>query len=378
MRFAHLSDTHLGFRQYGLYERELDFYRSFDDTVKKIIAEKPDFVIHSGDLFDYPKPPPRAIRVAQKAFARLNEKGIPVYAITGNHDMLMRKGFMPAQVLYSELGVRLFTEDEPFVVKDGIFISGIPYMPRSRSSVIKEMMNMLSEKAKKHKKSVIALHLGTDRHLPHDFEVAVEDIPRNFDYYAMGHIHNRIVEKHGNGILAYPGSSGLWSINEYDDWKRNGKGFFMVDLSGDTPDVRKIDTEKPREIIRETLDANVLKEKIDDIRRNLSQLKKKPLLFLKIKGDDFERSALHDMISSKISDLVLSLRISYESASGSEQVSSSGGFELPRIHEMIKELVKEPEKASLASSLFSSLSQGNEEQALEEAESFFRGMGEKK
>ena len=219
MRFAHLSDTHLGFRQYGLYERELDFYRSFDDTVKKIIAEKPDFVIHSGDLFDYPKPPPRAIRVAQKAFARLNEKGIPVYAITGNHDMLMRKGFMPAQVLYSELGVRLFTEDEPFVVKDGIFISGIPYMPRSRSSVIKEMMNMLSEKAKKHKKSVIALHLGTDRHLPHDFEVAVEDIPRNFDYYAMGHIHNRIVEKHGNGILAYPGSSGLWSINEYDDWK---------------------------------------------------------------------------------------------------------------------------------------------------------------
>ena len=52
MKFAHLADTHLGYRQFGLLEREKDFYEVFDKIIDKIIEEKVDFVIHSGDLFD--------------------------------------------------------------------------------------------------------------------------------------------------------------------------------------------------------------------------------------------------------------------------------------------------------------------------------------
>ena len=33
MRFAHLSDTHLGNRQYGILEREEDYYEIFDKTI---------------------------------------------------------------------------------------------------------------------------------------------------------------------------------------------------------------------------------------------------------------------------------------------------------------------------------------------------------
>ena len=37
MRFAHLSDSHLGHRQYGLLERENDFYDVFARNIDKII-----------------------------------------------------------------------------------------------------------------------------------------------------------------------------------------------------------------------------------------------------------------------------------------------------------------------------------------------------
>ena len=47
MKFAHLADTHLGYRQFGLLEREKDFYEVFDKIIDRIIEEKVDFVIHS-------------------------------------------------------------------------------------------------------------------------------------------------------------------------------------------------------------------------------------------------------------------------------------------------------------------------------------------
>ena len=37
MKFAHLADTHLGYRQYGLFEREKDFYEVFEKVIDKII-----------------------------------------------------------------------------------------------------------------------------------------------------------------------------------------------------------------------------------------------------------------------------------------------------------------------------------------------------
>ena len=92
MRFAHLADSHLGYRQYGLIDRETDFYRVFESTVDKIIESDVDFVIHSGDLFENPRPTPRAILEFQNSFLRLKEENIPVYAIAGNHDSVLRKG----------------------------------------------------------------------------------------------------------------------------------------------------------------------------------------------------------------------------------------------------------------------------------------------
>lgn len=376
MRFAHFSDTHLGFRQYGIYERELDFYRAFEKTVAKIIEERPDFVLHSGDLFDTPKPPPRALWVAQRCFSRLREKGIPVYAITGNHDTLMRRGAMPPQVLYRDMGVRLLTEDEPFVMHKDVFIGGVPYHSKHYADLLKETLKMLSSNASRHGKSVIMIHQGTDRYMPKAFELEMDDLPKNFSYYAMGHMHARITENFGKGKLVYPGSGDLWSVAELDDYRRKGKGFALVDLDGDVPSVRNITIEPEREIIRETISAGSADTKIGHLKERLQKLSKKPLLYLNVKEGGFEKSGLHDLLTSKLSDHVLSMRLSYVPETDiSEKNRLDRTFDLPQINEMLKVLLKDEKKSKLASMLFRSLSEGNEEQAAREVESFYKNMG---
>ena len=44
MKFAHISDTHLGQRQYHLPVREQDIYDALKQAVNKSIEEKVDFV----------------------------------------------------------------------------------------------------------------------------------------------------------------------------------------------------------------------------------------------------------------------------------------------------------------------------------------------
>jgi exonuclease SbcD len=372
MMFAHLSDTHLGFRQYGIYEREMDFYRAFEKAIAAIIREKPDFVIHSGDLFDYPKPPPRALWVAQRCFLKLKEKGIPVYAITGNHDMLMRRGAMPPQALYADMGVRLLTEDDPFAVHEGVLVAGLPYRPKSQASLMKDNLSTLSKKAKGYTKSVIALHQGIDRYMGHGSDLPIADIPGNFSYYAMGHIHARILQSFGKGFLAYPGSTELWSTSEYDDLQKNGKGFYLVDMGYDMPQVQKVDIEPERKVLRRTLKAAAADADIAQIAKEVSGLTAKPLLYLDVKGDALERPTIQDAVNSRISPHALAVRVSYSAAQ--EGKLQTRPFELPQIDEVIREMLGGGKKADLASILFRHLSEGESEQAMKEAEHFFDGL----
>jgi len=372
MRFAHISDTHLGSRQYGLSEREEDFYHAFEQAVAKIIQERPDFVVHSGDLFDFNRPQPRALWVAQRCFSRLQEKGIPVYAITGNHDTLMRKGAMPPHMLFTKLNVRMITEEEPFFVHKGVFIGGSPYTSKYYSGRLRETLDIIAKKARNFKRSVMVLHQGIEKFLPHEFELKLEELPKGFDYYAMGHIHSRIIENFGRGKLAYPGSTELWNASEYQDYKSNGKGFYLVDLDGDEPAVQKVDLDLRREIIKEKISASSLERKLENLKAGLARLNIMPLLYLDVDSEGFERKALHERLTDQLSELSLSLRVSYRTAAEAQAAKIlTRTFNIP---EMIAEAVKDGKKARLATLLFKSLSEGDEEQALKGTEDFYSNI----
>ena len=314
MRFAHLSDSHLGYRQFGLLEREQDFYEVFARNIDKIIEQDVDFVIHSGDLFDSNRPSTEALLAFQKALLRLNEAKIPIYAIAGNHDSILRKNALPPQVLFKDIGLNVISDNNPIYAEGPVLICGIRYVPNSQSKALINAYNQLSSLADKYLKSILVSHQGIGKWMPYDTaEIELNDLPKNFDYYAMGHIHNYIEEDYGKGKLVYPGSMEIWKTRESNDnFREHGKGFCVVDLSYDKPVVERIAIDLPREFYTAMIDYNKFDEELHKLKEKIQSLDNKPMLDLTVYGGDFDSAEFYEIIQDNIGGKVLNLRPTFK------------------------------------------------------------------
>ena len=94
MRLVHLSDLHLGFRQYqrqtptGINQREADVAASFARAIDRVISLQPDIVVLGGDIFHTVRPTNPAILHGFHQFSRLRQSlpGTPIVMVAGNHD----------------------------------------------------------------------------------------------------------------------------------------------------------------------------------------------------------------------------------------------------------------------------------------------------
>ena len=87
VKFLHVADVHLGYDKYDSPERSRDFFLAFRDLLLKHAVQDPvDFVLIAGDLFEYRSILPNVLNQAELALRPLQEAGIPVLAIEGNHD----------------------------------------------------------------------------------------------------------------------------------------------------------------------------------------------------------------------------------------------------------------------------------------------------
>ncbi|KAF5052104.1 Calcineurin-like phosphoesterase superfamily domain protein [anaerobic digester metagenome] len=311
MQFAHLADTHMGYRQYGLAERENDFFEVFDQAIEEVVSERPDFAIHSGDLFEYSRPPTRALLTAQKGILRLKEAKIPIYAIAGNHDVVMRKNALPPQILFKDFGLNLISPRNPYYIEKNVFIGGAPYTSKYHSKQLIERLEDIEKSSKTYEKRILVLHQGIDRYIPYEYELKIGDVPQSFNYCAFGHIHERVVDDFGEGKLAYPGSTEIWRSNEVEGYKKNGKGFYLVDINGDMPEIENIDLKLPREFIKETIKYSRLQDELSRINEYINSLQKKPMLMVTVEGGNFSRSEIYETLNQALSDSCLALRSNY-------------------------------------------------------------------
>ena len=305
MKFSHISDTHLGLVQYGLEEREQDIYNSFNQAIDISINDKVDFVIFAGDVFHTPTPSGTAILQMANALKRLKQNGIESFFVLGEHD-ISRIRTTPIPYVYHNLEFSKYIGREEPVYYKNVMIIGLDKIRKNEMDGLEEKFSKIESLASKHDgHKILVLHQGITEVNKFAGEINSTDLPKNFTYYAMGHLHDKFLKQydHLKGPLVYPGSTDMTS-NQGDV----EKGFFEVDISemDAKPEWKKLDT---RLQIIEKIEFEKIDSKIQELNEKISKLEKKPIIKIKIKGDNLER----DVIESKFTELASkSLHFSWE------------------------------------------------------------------
>ncbi len=372
IKIAHLADTHLGYRQYGLVEREEDFYDTFKIITEDIIEKNVDYVIHCGDLFEQPKPPIKALLTAQECFTKMIDNGIEIYVIAGNHDILQRrKTVLPQELYLNDKFHILSTKNNNVILQEDIFLGGIPYLQKSYEEKTKEILEGIAEKSKGHKHKILMLHGATSKNFEFNPEFEMDTIPKGFDYYAMGHIHERIIEKDFHcGVLSFPGSTEIKDRGEIKEYNDNGKGYNLLTID-DEINLEFVDFELERKFIDKDIKYYELDEKLDELEEHIQNnilvnSSKKPVLIITVKEGKFDRTEVASKVYDKLEDLCLTIRLTYQPTDD----TPSGPKDSPEklspeevIKEQLKERFGDDKIAQFGVELYQSLSKRNIEDA---------------
>lgn len=237
MQIVHFSDTHLGYNDLDMLndeninQREADFYDAFSQVVEQIKQIKPDYIIHTGDLFHRSSPSNRAITFALEQFKILDALNIPLIMIAGNHStprtnlsspiLKIFESFKNVHVSYNQEYKKIEFED--------IVFHTLPHMNDELKAL--SQIELCEENIDENKKNIMMLHCSVGAwYLMQEFGEWVypadkEYIFERMDYVGLGHWHGfGKVGKHEN--VYYAGSTERTSLND----KRNSKGFVEVTL----------------------------------------------------------------------------------------------------------------------------------------------------
>jgi DNA repair exonuclease SbcCD nuclease subunit len=305
MLILHTSDTHLGYAQFDLEEREKDVYDAFSDIIDTAVKDRVDAVIHAGDIFHTPKPAGRPLVRLGEGIKTLREHGIRFYFTLGEHDILRMRG-TPSALLFQKLGLATYVGDGNPVMDGNLMIVGFH---KRRPVEIEELLDgfrLADEVAKEYpnKKKIVVIHQGLLECHPYG-EITSNDLPRHFDYYAMGHLHDHVEKRFERlaGPVCYPGSI---DATPSEGIKEVEKGFYLVDFSGSEARPEWVGLKSSRQQFRFEIDYSRLTQEIEGIRHGLEKrsLQKKPIILVRVKGQEIDNAKVAAAVSG-LRDLCL-------------------------------------------------------------------------
>ncbi|MDG5786393.1 DNA repair exonuclease [Evansella sp. AB-P1] len=234
LRFIHCADIHLGRSIRTHYDMPQQLtekikratYDSFEELVCKAIEKNVDFVLISGDIYDREQRYLRGQWFLKKQAERLNEQKIPLYIIHGNHDPLIDskdKTTMPDNVHIFKKDVKpIYIENKDH---DRIYIYGFSYPSKAFFDNPAPLYQHVGDRDAYH----IALLHGQEKtqfgHEPYAPFTVKELVEKDFDYWALGHIHKRQLLHHNPPII-YSGN-----IQGGNRKETGEKGAYYVELT---------------------------------------------------------------------------------------------------------------------------------------------------
>ena len=244
MRLVHISDLHLGYRQYqrltpgGVNQREADVASTFRLAIDRIIALAPDVIVIAGDVFHSVRPSNQAILHAFLQFGRLRH-ALPdsdVVLVAGNHDTPRSAETGGILQLFGQLGIEI-VDREPRRISigaRGLSVLAVPDVPgMTRPSFVPDPGARYN---------VLVVHGEVQGVLPvtsavvdrASVEITPEELSASrWDYVALGHYH---VYREVAPNAYYSGSIDYTSANPWGELYEErvagliGKGFVERDL----------------------------------------------------------------------------------------------------------------------------------------------------
>ena len=298
MLFSHISDIHLGLVQYNSEERELDIYDAFHQAIDISIKDHVDFVIFAGDIFHIPTPRGTAIIHMANALKLLKQNNIDSFFILGEHDIRRIRGTPVPYVFHNLEFSKYIGQGEPVYYKD-LLLVGFDKIRRNEMDSFEKRFKEIDDIAEKHQgHRILVMHQGINEINKFAGELNSTDLPKNFTYYAMGHLHDHVVKNfnHLGGPVAYPGSI---ELTNSEGIKETKKGFYQVDISSTEAKPSWIELNTRPQFSIKTTSANISKT-IDEIFEKMKSNPKKPIVELKIESENVEQEIIQAQISRLI------------------------------------------------------------------------------
>ena len=233
MKFIHAADLHIDSPMRGL-----DSYdgapvaqlrgatrRALSALVELALGEEVDLVLLAGDIFDRDLGDFSAALFFRQQMARLTSTGIKVFVVKGNHDaegqITKRLPDLPGMHFFSARQAEVI--DLPEL---GVAVHGKSFPDR----VVLEDLVPSYLAAVPGRFNIGLLHTsltGRPGHDPYAPTTVEAMVAKNYDYFALGHIHQREVVREAHPRIVFPGNLQGRHVNE-----TGSKGCELVRVEG--------------------------------------------------------------------------------------------------------------------------------------------------
>lgn len=260
--FIHAADIHLDSPLLGLSAYEgapVELLRdapraAFRNLVDEAISEDVDFMVISGDLYDGDWPDVNTGLFFVQEMGRLNREGIPVFIIYGNHDAeskLTKQLTMPDNVtVFSSRTAETHQLDKLEVALHGQSFRNAKTEDNLAANYPAAIPNYFN---------IGVLHTAVEGHAAHApyAPCSLSDlVNKEYDYWALGHVHEHIVLNE-DPLIAFPGNLQGRHIRE-----TGPRGALLVTVESGTPKIERmfVDTVRWHRIKIDTTEAKSLQD----------------------------------------------------------------------------------------------------------------------